>query len=185
MNKMLRKLYMVNDLHAGIEETEPVNFPLLKEELSEEFSSVIDSSHIDFKFHFEDSIQFGAPDRLIKNIIFNLVENAILFRKQNNPYVHVEIELKPKEGLFIVVKDNGVGILPDYQERIFDMYIVANELSKGNGLGLYVVKRTLDVLNGRVLVSSTINKGSTFEVFIPIMEKEIVKKKNLLSPKSR
>jgi signal transduction histidine kinase len=183
MNKMLRKLYMINDLHAGIEETESVNFPVLKQKIVDEFSEIIETDNIDFKFEFDENIQFGAPDRLIKNIIFNLVENAILFRKTNNASVQVNIEFKSKKGLFIIVEDNGVGILPDYQDKIFDMYMVANESSKGNGLGLYVVKRTLDVLNGTILVNSQINKGSTFEVFIPIMEQEFVKNKNLTSPK--
>jgi signal transduction histidine kinase len=113
-----------------------------------------------------------------------LVENSILFRKGNDAYVHVKIELKPKEGLSIIVEDNGVGILSNYQDKVFDMYMVANESSKGNGLGLYVVKRTLDVLNGQILLHSEINNGSVFKISIPIMHTELVKKKNLLSPKS-
>ena len=52
------------------------------------------------------------------------------------------------------------------------MYVVANEDSKGNGLGLYVVKRTVDVLNGSVFWDSEVNKGSKFKIIIPIVPTE-------------
>jgi signal transduction histidine kinase len=65
------------------------------------------------------------------------------------------------------VEDNGQGIDPQFQDRIFDMYFRGNERSKGNGLGLYIVKKAVEKLNGQVTFTSVYGKGSTFSVSFP------------------
>ena len=65
------------------------------------------------------------------------------------------------------VEDNGQGIDPQFKDRIFDMYFRGNDRSKGNGLGLYIVKKAVEKLNGRITFSSVYGKGSTFLVSFP------------------
>ncbi|MGB0524836.1 MAG: hybrid sensor histidine kinase/response regulator [Flammeovirgaceae bacterium] len=172
MNKMLQKLYMVNDIHAGIEETEPVDFDNIHRKIRQEYGDLITAYNIDFQFHVEKGLRFGAPDRLIRNILLNTVENAVLFNAGEHPYVHVQVALD-EEGLQLQIEDNGVGIPPKYHEKIFNMYFIANESSKGNGLGLYVVKRTVDILGGTMELTSDVGQGTTFKIFIPKMEKVV------------
>ncbi|MDB5258408.1 MAG: signal transduction histidine kinase, partial [Chitinophagaceae bacterium] len=64
----------------------------------------------------------------------------------------------------LVFSDNGVGISKDSQKYIFDMFFKANENANGTGLGLYIVKTTVEKLQGSILLESEPGKGSTFTV---------------------
>jgi signal transduction histidine kinase len=70
---------------------------------------------------------------------------------------------------FVVIdlEDNGQGIRKEYHEQIFDMYFRASERSKGNGLGLYIVKKAVEKLDGSITVSSIAGAGTTFTVMLP------------------
>lgn len=70
-------------------------------------------------------------------------------------------------GFYLKVEDNGQGISPEYHQRVFDMFYRANEQSKGSGLGLYIVKETLDKLSGSIHLESAPGVGSTFTVRLP------------------
>jgi len=67
----------------------------------------------------------------------------------------------------IKIKDNGQGIDPTLQEKVFEMYFRGNERSKGNGLGLYIVKKAVEKLNGDVELISSVGGGATFKVVLP------------------
>ncbi|HEY3430053.1 MAG TPA: HAMP domain-containing sensor histidine kinase, partial [Cyclobacteriaceae bacterium] len=70
-------------------------------------------------------------------------------------------------GATIKIEDQGQGIEPEYMDRVFDMYFRANERSKGNGLGLYIVKKVTEKLQGTVHLTSTRSVGTTVTIFIP------------------
>jgi signal transduction histidine kinase len=65
------------------------------------------------------------------------------------------------------VEDNGQGINPEYQSKIFDMFFRANEHSSGSGLGLYIVKETIANLSGSIHLDSAPQVGSIFTVRLP------------------
>jgi signal transduction histidine kinase len=67
----------------------------------------------------------------------------------------------------VIVSDNGIGIDPVYLPRVFEMYFRANERSTGNGLGLYIVKKMVDKMNGRIEIKSELGKGTEVKIFIP------------------
>ena len=164
-------------LRAGITEKMPVDFERIQQNLKEKFGRIIEERQLDYKFNVEGEIVFGAPDRLVKNVLFNLVENSIIFRRPDNPFVHVNI-WQTEEGLHLKVTDNGEGIPDGFHEKIFDMYFVASETTQGNGLGLYVVKKTIDILGGTIALETKINHGSTFSIFIPNLKKTCSRKKH-------
>jgi len=60
------------------------------------------------------------------------------------------------------VRDNGIGIEPQYQERIFELFNKLNPAADGTGIGLALVKRIVEVHGGRIWVQSEVGKGSTF-----------------------
>jgi len=68
--------------------------------------------------------------------------------------------------LYIKVTDNGQGIAEEYQEKIYDMFFRANERVDGSGLGLYILKRAVERLEGTVTLKSKPGKGATFTVCI-------------------
>jgi PAS domain S-box-containing protein len=111
-----------------------------------------------------------TDENLLRIIIQNLAENALMFARlqRNEPYLRIEIENMPKTHLQIFVSDNGYGIKSEAIDKIFNMFYRASESSKGSGLGLYILKNALDKLNGTVVVKTEFGKGSSFLVTIPL-----------------
>ncbi len=107
------------------------------------------------------------PYRL--NIIFiNLISNAIKYRDVNKPENTLLITSNSQpHKTTISLKDNGIGIFSGYVSKVFDMFYRASDKSTGAGLGLYIVKETIDRLNGKVSIDTAIGEGSTVEFEIP------------------
>lgn len=116
----------------------------------------------------ENKIQ--TDENLLRIIIQNLAENALMFARlqRNEPYLSIEIANMPQTHLQICVSDNGYGIKSEAVDKIFNMFYRASENSKGSGLGLYILKNALDKLNGTVEVKTEVGKGSSFLVTIPL-----------------
>lgn len=110
----------------------------------------------------------GDRVRLIE-VIQNLVENAVKYSK---PGVKPRIEigwngLNEMGHPVFFVRDNGVGIEPQYHERVFGLFNKLNAQSEGTGIGLSLVKRIIEVHNGRIWIESEKGKGATFHFFLP------------------
>jgi signal transduction histidine kinase len=108
-------------------------------------------------------------DRTRVQIIFNnLISNAIRYadHTKENPHIYVWAEVSPRE-VDIVFGDNGIGIEPQHQARVFDMFYRANVNSKGSGLGLFILKKTVGRLRGKVSVKSVPTVGTTVLITMP------------------
>lgn len=114
-----------------------------------------------------DSEPLMSNSFLIKTILHNLIENSIKYQDHNQAKSTLDINVERQDkGTKIVITDNGVGIAPEHQDRIFDMYFRANESSNGSGLGLYLVKKAVDRLNGKVQLRSHPGEGTTVTVVL-------------------
>ena len=71
-----------------------------------------------------------------------------------------------------MVKDNGQGIAEKHLDKIFNMFYRASEGGGGSGLGLYIVKETVDKLNGKIQVLSELGKGTSFSIVLPTVSDE-------------
>ncbi len=103
-----------------------------------------------------------------KIVVRNLIGNALKFTRRG--HVAVQVTHEPRSRVLDVqVKDTGAGIDPAHLPHIFDMFHQApgDAFSGGVGLGLYIVKRFVDLLGGRVSATSHPGEGSTFRVSIP------------------
>lgn len=109
-------------------------------------------------------------DRIhLTNVIYNLIDNAIKYTP-SNPVIEISTRNKGNS-VVVSIKDNGIGITRENQKKIFDkLYRVPTgniHNVKGFGLGLSYVKNIIDKHHGKITVNSEINKGSTFNLFIP------------------
>jgi signal transduction histidine kinase len=104
---------------------------------------------------------------LLYCLLDNLIGNAVYFRRRDHSLVNVRIGIAEKK-LLLEVEDNGIGIEPEYRDRIFEIFFRANESSRGSGLGLYIVKNIVSNLKGEIKVSSTPGNGSCFRILLPL-----------------
>lgn len=112
----------------------------------------------------EGKINLSTDGFLLSQVIYNLFTNALKFSKTGGE-VHVGTRLD-KNHLKLIVRDNGVGIDPVDLPRIFDAYFRGKDSSttKGDGIGLYVVKENLQLLDASIGVESKVGEGTTFTV---------------------
>ena len=106
---------------------------------------------------------------LIGQIFRNLISNAIKFRTQEPPLIHVSASQRDGDWVF-AIQDNGIGIEPEYSDRIFSIFqrLHTREEYPGTGIGLSICKKAVEQLGGRIWVESEYGKGSTFSFTIPV-----------------
>jgi two-component system CheB/CheR fusion protein len=108
---------------------------------------------------------------LLKNCVINLISNSIKYSGKDSL---IEFNTKINKGLFtMIIKDNGIGIPKDDQKHLFQEFFRAHNTGNipGTGLGLNIVKRYIDLMNGKIKFVSIVDKGTTFTITFPMNEK--------------
>jgi PAS domain S-box-containing protein len=109
---------------------------------------------------------------IIETIFQNLIENAIKYQDFNSSNSHLAISVIENEhDIEIKIADNGIGINRSIQSRIYDMYFRGTATSSGSGLGLYLVKKSVDKLQGRIELQSDVGEGTIFTITIKKAQK--------------
>lgn len=141
------------------------------------FSDLSEKKNI--RFTFQTSVPeletLFDLDKLEK-ILFNLLSNAFKFTPENG-VVSVEVDLKEKDGskqLEIIVRDNGIGIPYDKQDKIFERFfqhdLPGSMVNQGSGIGLSITREFVKIHGGSIKVASEPEKGSCFTVMLPLVE---------------
>lgn len=169
MDRMLSKLQMVYNLNESEEENTDINLSEFMRECLEKFVLQYQDSSFKIKIQIPEEVTICANLSLIKIIFNNLIENAYCFRlPEPSPRDDLTIKLVEDTTMDIIeFRDSGVGMDPEIIPYIFDIYFRGTELSKGNGLGLYLVKSSLEKMGGSIEVSSQIGVGSIFVIYLP------------------
>lgn len=110
----------------------------------------------------------GDADRL-KQVLLNLVSNATKYNKENGR-ITIATTSQPTE-LCISISDTGPGISPEDMDHLFERFyrIPGSESAEGSGLGLSVAQKIVEEHNGRIEVTSQLGEGTTFTVFLPLV----------------
>ncbi len=144
-------------------------------DFEEEVNAVFDSlkqfdghSDIELRLDYVVESPFYSDTNRLRAIFKNLLTNSIIYQRNSVPQSFVEVKVRAnKYNALIEVKDNGIGISEEYIDKVFDMFFKATTFSSGSGLGLYVVKESLNILDGDIQVESKQNEGATFIIDIP------------------
>jgi signal transduction histidine kinase len=109
---------------------------------------------------------YGDRLRLVE-MMQNLLDNAIKFSSQSgDSCAEVGVRMEKRETIFYV-RDNGIGIPPEYHERVFGLFNKLDASAEGSGVGLAIVKRIIEVHGGRIWIESDGNNGATFCFTLP------------------
>lgn len=116
-----------------------------------------------------------GDDTQLTQVFQNLIGNAIKFHGENTPDIYISSE-RNNGAYKITVKDNGIGIDPQYKERIFLIFqrLHNREEYPGTGIGLAICKRIIERHGGAIWVESKIGEGSAFHFSLPVKEKEVI-----------
>jgi signal transduction histidine kinase len=152
---------------VAVEKTQ-VNLNVLLTEVVDSLAFSEKASQIKIEKAIPASLELITDSSRLKVILANLISNAIRYSdlKKEPPFILIEASSNVEE-VKIMVKDNGQGIAPEHHVKIFDMFYRASVNSKGSGLGLYIVKESLDRIGGSIKLSSELGVGSTFTVVLP------------------
>ena len=166
---LIEDIIRLSQLDEGLEmPMEAVDLSATAREAVRQLEDAADSRSVQIDLHAESYILQGVP-RLLHEIVYNLVENAI---KYNAPGGTVTVSVRKTEnGGELKVSDTGIGIPPEHQDRVFGrFYRVDKSHSKesgGTGLGLSIVKHAAGYFKAGIALQSEVGKGTTITVTFP------------------
>ena len=121
------------------------------------------------------TIEYYGSEDLLMQVWLNIFGNAIKFTP-NNGLIVTRLRSTPY-GIKVIISDNGIGMSDEVQSRVFDKFYQGDRSRnfQGNGLGLTLVKKILDLCKCDISVKSKINEGTTFSIILPIENKQYKK----------
>ncbi len=145
-----------------------IDFKVLVEEIFESQHYTSSSQNIERIIEVEDGISFFTDRQRLSIILNNLISNGLKYVNPHEAKPYVKVSVKGiDDDCIIEVCDNGIGISETFLPKIFEMFFRATQDFSGSGLGLYIVKETVEKLKGKITVKSKMRYGSTFKVVLP------------------
>lgn len=131
-----------------------------------QFEPLIENKNISLKCDIEDNLKINSVESYLEIVFNNLISNAIKFT-DNDGMIKIKLNLIKNE-YHISIEDNGCGMDNETGIHIFDKFYQGDtsHSSEGNGLGLALVKKVIDILGGTISVESELGKGTKFTIII-------------------
>ncbi len=171
MTNMLEGVSFIGKDHSGKLEIKPkiFDFEEILYDIIEEVKSFFKGKTI-INHHSKSKIGTILMDTtLLRHILTNVLSNAVKYSLEKNPVEIITDNIEDKN-MLIRVKDDGIGIPKEELKLIFESFHRASNVGniKGTGLGMAIIKRSVDLCNGTIQIKSQINKGTIVSISLPI-----------------
>ncbi|MBC7487423.1 MAG: hypothetical protein H7282_11795, partial [Cytophagaceae bacterium] len=165
LDNLLMDLLQITKVRKTTLQLERINFNEMVAGVLSSFENFPGYEKMKISIEIKENVPFYSDKKLLNSIIQNLIENPIKYLDPKKIPNILDIKISvTKKMTELIFTDNGVGISKESQKYIFDMFFKANENANGTGLGLYIVKTTVEKLQGSILLESEPGKGSTFTI---------------------
>jgi signal transduction histidine kinase len=172
INSLTKLLHKVSQL-SSIQNNDKnlISIETIKENIINHFKSLSLSNDINLMIDIKDDYLYRSiqlPEQVLNVIIKNIIENCITFQNPDKKVKLIHIVIKIDKG-FLVLKfmDNGVGINKEDLSKIYDLFFIGNTLSKGYGIGLFLVKEAVKSLNGFIKTTSVPGEETQIIIGLP------------------
>ena len=174
LKNMIDQILIYSRLEAGKQPVriEELQFTKIINDMKDTFDFLCRQKGLDLRWELpRDPMTVRSDAMRLKEVISNLLQNAVKYTDQGSVTVRVE-KLPTKDSLLIEVADSGMGISEQHLTSIFEPFMQAHKTSTTNsrggiGLGLSIVKKHLEQIRGMISVESELGKGSTFRIVLP------------------
>ncbi len=169
VNKMDSFIHKIIEYYKGIrldDVNEDIDFQKMFAD-SIELSNML-NPQIVFEVAVEQPVPFSCDAFRLSLILNNLVSNAVKYQRveEENPRVKLSVQVSEAEAIIHIV-DNGVGIIEDHLNKIFQIFFRSTDFKNGLGIGLYIVKEALTRIGGEISVKSVFGTGTEFTLVVP------------------
>jgi signal transduction histidine kinase len=147
---------------------EDIHLASLSTEIWDSLKYSADAQDIEFVNDLPSELIVSNDGSRLRVVLSNLISNAIRYHDNRKEKKYIRVYHRQTPSSFSLhIEDNGQGIAPEHQTKIFQMFFRAHESSQGSGLGLYIVKETLVKLSCSIQLTSIPMQGSTFSIYMP------------------
>ncbi|MDX1628943.1 MAG: HAMP domain-containing sensor histidine kinase, partial [Fulvivirga sp.] len=170
LNEILSKLLIINQINNTAMQKEEIDFSELIHELVEEQKENFDHPEVDIDIDIGTDTTIKSDEQLMRVICSNLISNAIKFRDtsgRKDSFVRINLS-RSNGNMVIKVVDNGLGINQSESEKIFEVFSKATDIIDSSGIGLYLVKLSVEKLKGSIQHGETETGDTLFEVKLPV-----------------
>jgi signal transduction histidine kinase len=169
MEEMLSGILRYSQVTIGSYEFEPVPLAAIVEEAVRHHESEIQATGAVLNIQANPPVVYGHRTLLLQ-IFSNLIGNALKFVPEGRtPEVQISFEGRGQEAC-VVVRDNGIGVAQKDLDRMFNVFerLESGRKAQGTGVGLAIVKRSVERLGGKIEVNSVVGQGTTFTICVPL-----------------
>lgn len=170
MQSLMQDLLMFAKVGRSVLEPKEIKLGIMLNEVQQNVQAALNESGGRLVWGPEDEQHtLKVHSSLVVQLLTNLVSNAIKFRKPDQP-PHVEIRVeRSRQEVTLLVRDHGIGIAPEYHERVFAIFqrLHRRDTYEGNGMGLAICRKIAERHGGQLSVSSVPSQGSTFKLILP------------------
>jgi hypothetical protein len=168
MDKLINRLVHLSQIHEGEDANRLIDCHKLVHESLNQINTLLQPAPVEVTMEMSAGAGFYGDYSLIQTVFYCLLENSFVFQKRDASERKINIRLTCDESYgHFTIADNGIGMDEKTLDKAFNMFYRGSMQSVGSGLGLYLVKKTLEKINGSIYIQSACSEGTTISITIP------------------